>query len=128
MSGQKYTQEALERAIELVRNKDMSLNGASKSFSISYATLGDKVRGRRPVQAPSRTVLSSEDENKLVDWLLELSKRGFSRTREDLKDIVKKILHERKATTIFTNNRPGKDWVQGFFKRHPEVAVCLLVG
>ena len=122
MLAQKYTQETLERAIELVRNKVMSLNGASKAFDIPYATLGDKVRGRRPVKAPPKTVLSSEDEKKLVDWLLELSKRGFGRTREDLKDIVKKILDDRKATTVFTNNRPGKDWMQAFFKRHPEVA------
>nr|KAG5713363.1 hypothetical protein BaRGS_024911 [Batillaria attramentaria] len=52
-----------------------------------------------------------------MDWLVELSKHGFGRTREDLKDMVKKILDERGATTIFKNNRPGKDWVKAFFER-----------
>ncbi|KAK7473602.1 hypothetical protein BaRGS_00035149 [Batillaria attramentaria] len=66
--------------------------------------------------------MSSKDEQKLVDWLVELLKRGFGGTREDLKDMAKKILDERGATTIFKNNRPGKDWVQAFFKRHPQVA------
>ncbi|KAK8374002.1 hypothetical protein O3P69_015572 [Scylla paramamosain] len=41
-STQRYTQEQVERAVELVRSKQMPLNGASKDFRIPYATLGDK--------------------------------------------------------------------------------------
>uniref|UniRef100_A0A0P4W386 HTH psq-type domain-containing protein n=1 Tax=Scylla olivacea TaxID=85551 RepID=A0A0P4W386_SCYOL len=70
-STQHFTQEQVERAVELVRSKQMSLNGASKAFGIPYATLGDKVRGRRPMQAASKTVLLKEE--KLVDWLTEVS-------------------------------------------------------
>ncbi|XP_005105750.1 uncharacterized protein LOC101853723 [Aplysia californica] len=118
-----YTQETLERAIELVKGKHMSLNGASKTFNIPYSTLGDKIRGRRPVKAQPKTVLSIEKELKLVAWLQESSKLGFGRTREDLKDAVKKILDAEKRTTIFKDNRPGKDWFQAFFKRHPHLSL-----
>ncbi|KAK8407554.1 hypothetical protein O3P69_002245, partial [Scylla paramamosain] len=99
----------------------MSLNAASKTFGIPYATLGDKVRGRRPMQPAPKTVLSMEEEKKLVDWLIEVSQRGFGRTKDDLKDMVKTILDDREERTVFKNNRPGKDWMRAFFKRHPEI-------
>ena len=120
-STQRYTQEQVERAVDLVRSKQMSLLGASKAFGIPYATLGDKVRGRRPMQAASKTVLSKEEEKKLVEWLVEVSRRGFGLTKDDLKDMVKTILDDRGVKTIFKDNRPGKDWMQAFFKRYPEI-------
>ena len=94
-ASQRYTQEAVERALDVVRSKQMSLRKASKVFGIPYATFGDKLRGRRPVTASPRTVLTSEEETKLVKWMVELSKRGFGRTRNDLRDMVKRILDDR---------------------------------
>ncbi|XP_063864311.1 uncharacterized protein LOC135102737 isoform X3 [Scylla paramamosain] len=120
-STQRYKQEQVEKAVELVRSKQMSLNAASKTFGIPYATLGDKVRGRRPMQPAPKTVLSMEEEKKLVDWLIEVPQRGFGRTKDDLKDMVKTILDDREERTVFKNNRPGKDWMRAFFKRHPEI-------
>ena len=94
-ASQRYTQEAVERALDVVRSKQMSLRKASKVFGIPYATLGDKLQGRRPVTASPRTVLTSEEETKLGKWMVELSKRGFGRTRNDLRDMVKRILDDR---------------------------------
>ena len=121
-ASQRYTQEAVERALDVVRSKQMSLRKASKVFGIPYATLGDKLRGRRPVTASPRTVLTSEEEIKLVKWMVELSKRGFGRTRNDMRDMVKRILDDRGEKTVFKDNRPGKAWIAAFFKRHPELS------
>ena len=41
---QKYTEETIETAIELLMSKRMSLNGALRGYSTPYS-LGDKVRG-----------------------------------------------------------------------------------
>ena len=71
-SNQRYTQDQVETAVELVKSKQMSLNGASKAFGIPYATVGNKVRGRRPMQPAPETVLSEDKEKKLVQWLIEL--------------------------------------------------------
>ena len=95
VASQRYTQEAVERALDVVRSKQMSLRKASKVFGIPYATLGDKLWGRRPVTASPRTVLTSEEETKLGKWMVELLKRGFARTRNDLRDMVKRILDDR---------------------------------
>ena len=121
-SNQCHTQEKVETVVELVKSKQMSLNGASKAFGIPYATLGDKFRGRRPMQPALKMVLSEDEEKKLVQWLIELSHRGFGQTIDDVEDMVMSILDARGAKTAFKDNRPGKDWMQAFFKRHPEVA------
>ena len=115
-SSQRYSQKQVEAAMELVQSKQMSLNGASKAFGIPYAPLGDKVRSRRPMQPAPKTVLSEDEEKTLVQWLMELSHRGFGRTKDDVKDMVKTIPDARGGKDR------GKDWMQAFFKRYPEVA------
>ena len=94
-SNQRYTQEQVETAVELVKSKLMSLNDTSKAFGIPYATLWDKVRGRRPMQPAPEMVLLEDEEKKLVQWLIELSHRGFGRTKDNVKDMVKTILDAR---------------------------------
>ena len=120
-SSQRYTQKQVEAVMELVKSKQMSLNGASKAFGIPYAPLGDKVRGRRPMQPAPKTVLLEDEEKTLVQWLMELSHRGFGWTKDDVKDMVKTILDTRGAKTVFRDSWPGEDWMQAFFKRHPKV-------
>ncbi|MPC16513.1 hypothetical protein E2C01_009338 [Portunus trituberculatus] len=38
-----------------------------------------------------------------------------------MKDVVKTIIDSRGAKTGFRDNCPGKDWMQAFFKSHPEI-------
>ena len=83
------------------------------------------------MQPAPKTVLLEDEEKTLVQWLMELLHRGFDRTEDDVKDMVKTILDAgggggggggEGAKTVFKDNWPGKDWMQVFFKRHPEVA------
>ena len=115
-SNQRYTQEQVETAVELVKSKQMSLNGVSKAFGIQYAPLGDKVKSRRPKQPAPRMELSEDEEKKLVQWLIELSHWGFGWTKDDAKDMVSIILDAMEAKTVSRDNRPSKDWMQAFFK------------
>ena len=94
-SNQRYTQEQVETVVELVKSKQQSLNCTSKAFGIHYATLGDKVRGRRPMQPAPKTVLSDDEEKKLVQWLIKLLHQGFGRTKDNVKDMVKTTLDAR---------------------------------
>ncbi|KAK3700047.1 hypothetical protein RRG08_052503 [Elysia crispata] len=100
----------------------MSLNRASQVFGIPYATLGDKVRGRRPINAQPRTLLQAAEEERLLSWLKETARQGFGRTKSDIKDTVKATLDARGAVTNSPDNRPSKQWVADFFKRHPDLS------
>ena len=47
---------------------------------------------------------------------------GYGRTKEELKDAVKKILdRDGRYVPEFKDNRPGKDWYYLFLRRHPEL-------
>ncbi|KAK3792636.1 hypothetical protein RRG08_023111 [Elysia crispata] len=117
-----YTQATLIEAIRAVQEKTLSLNRASQVFGIPYATLGDKVRGRRPINAQPRTLLQAAEEERLLSWLKETARQGFGRTKSDIKDTVKAILDARGAVTNSPDNRPSKQWVADFFKRHPDLS------
>ena len=110
-SNQCYTQEQVETAVELVKSKQMSLNGASKAFEIPYAPLGDKVKSRRPMQPAPRMELSEDEEKKLVQWLIELMHWGCGWTKDDAKDMVSIILDAMEAKIVSRDNRPSKDWM-----------------
>ncbi|GFR62014.1 tigger transposable element-derived protein 6-like protein [Elysia marginata] len=117
----KYTQEMLEEAVDLVRHKAISLNEASRSFGIPLSTLGDKVRGRRPIKARSKFLLTSEEEQRVVDVLY--AQRSLGRTVDDLKLKVKEVLELRGDEGRRGDGLPGKDWVLSFRKRHPELSI-----
>ena len=123
MESERYTQGMLEEAIGLVQSKAISLNEASCSFGIPLSTLGDKVRGRRPIKARSKFLLTEDEEAKLSDWLVIFPERSLGRTVEDLKDKVKEILELRGDEGRRSDGRPGKDWVRSFRKRHPELTI-----
>ena len=117
-----YTQATLIEAIRAVQEKKLSLNKASQVFGIPYATLRDKVRGRRPINAQPRTLLQAAEEERLLSWLKETARQGFGQTKSDIKDTVKAILDARGAITNSPDNRPSKQWVADFFKRHPDLS------
>lgn len=91
--------ERLEAAIAAFRN-GCSLRGAAQAYDIPYATLWDKLNGRRKMVPEPRTVLKPEEESQLVDWLLKMSLAGFGRTKTDLFHKVKELLDSKNRTTI----------------------------
>ena len=52
-----------------------------------------------------------------------MNKIGYGRTRDQLTIIVKTILDQDGRSNPFKDNRPGKFWIKGFMKRHPNLTV-----
>ncbi|GFS17859.1 tigger transposable element-derived protein 6-like protein, partial [Elysia marginata] len=123
MSGVAYSQELLETTVELVKSGQIGLKEASRSFNIPYSTLGDKVRGRRPVKAKPKKLLLPEEEKGLVEWVQRHAQRSLPRTVENLKAKVKEVLDLRGASTKSGDGLPGKDWLLSFRERHPELSL-----
>lgn len=125
-----YSDEDLLAAIAAVKN-GASYRKTSLKYNIPVMTLCDKVNNRVPlVSTPGpSTYLTTDQEKRLVSWLLHMSKIGYGVTRIDIPKIVKDILDkaEKDGYVIpenrkFVDNKPSKCWVYGFLKRHPEVA------
>ena len=90
MKKKQYTQEKLIAAIDAVK-QGMSKSMASKKYDIPKMTLMDKVNQKTPLI--QRTVLSNEEEEKLVTWVLAMGRHGMGRTSLDICSTVQSILN-----------------------------------
>ena len=67
-----------------------------------------------------------EDENDLKDWAIEMAKRGFGQTPDQIKAKVKRILDlSGRKETLFKNNLPAQSWWYSFQSRHPDIKTVL---
>ena len=121
---QQYDIKVLEHAAGSVRAKSISLNKASKQYGIPKTTLQNAVQHKYEGHKDGyRTVLSAEEENRIADWAMHMARIGYGRTRQELANTVKKILDDDGRITPFKENRPGKEWLNGFFRRHPSLTL-----
>ena len=115
---QDYTTELLNTALaELKRGK--SIHSVSKRYRIPYSTLHNKIKGRhsKAVGAPPR--LSLECEREIVIMLEALTEWLVPVNFDEITFLVKTYLDKRQLRDkIFRNNKPGRDWLIMFMKRH----------
>ena len=124
-----YKKASLQLAVALVQSGAMSLRKAAISYGVPKSTLSYKLHGRTAMefrQGP-RTVLFAEEEEKIASWAINMSRIGYGRTRQELLSTVQKILKEDGCPNPFKNDKSGKDWLNGFLKRHPNLAAERLV-
>ena len=92
MKKKQYTMETLIAAIDAVK-QGMSKSMASKKFGIPRMTLTDKVKQKTPLIPKQKTVLSKEEEEKLVTWILAMGRQGMGRTSLNICSTVQSILN-----------------------------------
>lgn len=122
----RYSQETKNKAIEEVRNRQISIRGAAQKYGVPYATLNDAIKGKHPLKIGRPTALSNIEESKLVEILMTCANWGFPLTNVDTKKIVKCYLDNLgKVEKRFQHNKPGHDWFTNFIKRHRELTIRL---
>jgi DDE superfamily endonuclease/Tc5 transposase DNA-binding domain/helix-turn-helix, Psq domain len=123
MKYRNHSKEAISQAVEEVKNGTISIRAASKKYSIPRITIADKVKGRTTVQARSGppSVLSEDEERLLERWIIDVSKKGFPVTKEQLLESVALYVKKTGREMPFTDGKPGLHWYQSFLKRHPNV-------
>nr|XP_054764527.1 uncharacterized protein LOC129271180 isoform X2 [Lytechinus pictus] len=70
-----YSQEDIEEAVRLVKQKEMALRAAAKKFNIPRSTLHDKVLGRTAVKCKlgRASFVIATEEAQLSNWALQMS-------------------------------------------------------
>lgn len=121
----KYDKAALQSAVDAVKSKSMGYLKASNVFKVPRPTIFDKVKEKSVINCHTglNTTLSVNEEKRLADWLVDMSKIGYGRSKQELLDIVQKIIQADSRSTRFKDQRPGKDWYYGFMRRHPEISL-----
>lgn len=101
------------------------LSTTARQFNIPRSTLLYKSNGKlaENFKKPGpECILSIKDEECLLEWIFYMSDRGFPISRDQLLDSVKILLDAVKKKTVFTKNRPGRHWYEGFCRRHPQLS------
>ena len=123
MASRPWTQEDLDKALLMMKEERMSFREAALAYGIPKSTLHDHYSGKvKGTKRGPATVLSEAEESMLVEWALEMAKIGYGRTREQISEMVKRLLDKDGRSNPFVENRPGRDWWYGFLQRHPELS------
>ena len=118
---QKYEAETLAHTANMVRSNSISLNQASKKFGVPKTTIQNAVHNKYSGhKVGHKTFLNASEEQRIADWAMHMSKIGYGRTRQELVSTVKKILDDDGRVTPFRDNKPGRAWIDAFFRRHQE--------
>ena len=100
----------------------------AKLSDLPLSTYWHRVHGRpsRQDTAVKRQYLTSTEERALVNHVLRLAARGYPVPVKFLRYLAQWIVRQRSSTfQVPTADDkvllPGKNWPQGFYKRHPEL-------
>ena len=116
----KYPEKYLIKALQAIREDNVGIREASRRYGVPRGTIQDRIHGRvkeGPRKMGPNTVLTKEEEDVLVKWLMDLTKCGFPQRKQDLLNAVEKIVTAEGRKTPFRNNKPGEKWYQWFLKR-----------
>ena len=118
-----YSEENMAAALRDVRlGKPVAT--AAKEHSVPRTTLFYKFHGILPenkrMGAP--TILSTEDEEILVNWIQKSADAGFPISKKNFLHSVKKLADELGKQFPGKGNLPGKKWLSSFLNRHPDVS------
>jgi hypothetical protein len=100
----------------------------SKSSNVPLTILYYRARGRRSreVKVQSQQYLTPSEEKGLVRYIQLMADLGIYVRIKFLPSLVFNIARQR-STTEKSIKPPGKNWPQGFQKRHPELIKLRLV-
>lgn len=123
----------MRSAVETVRKNQMGLNQAAKQFCVPNATLQCHVKQlNKRSQDGKRQLVRSQDmtdeiENDLVSHILQMESRFYGLTHSSVLRLVYQIAVRNNVKTRFSDDKQaaGKEWLNGFLKRHPEIALRI---
>ena len=103
----------------------MGIREASRTYNLPYETLRHRtchVVSLECTPGPS-TVLTSEEEEQVVSYLIKMSGMGFGLSRDDVMRIAFRIAESSGRKQPFTNGSAGWSWMDGFTSHHPNLTL-----
>ena len=115
-----YPEDKLTQALDAIRN-GMSIREASRNFGVPRGTIQDRLHLRVP-EGPRKmgpdSILNKLEEAEIAIWLKDIATCGFGKKPDNLFNTVQDMMIEDGRPNPFVNGRPGKKWMNSFFKRN----------
>ena len=112
-----WSVEGMKKAIEAVATQKKSLRQAAREYGVPATTLKRKIDTSLPAEAKPGppTVLSKEEEERLVSYIITMAQMGFGLNPHDIRSLAYEIAENSGHNHPFL---AGKDWFQAFTRRH----------
>lgn len=119
-----YKNDDVIKALNAV-GTEMSYRAAAKMFNVPKTTIFSKLKIIYPVEAAKGppTVLTENEECRIVQWILDCAKKGRPVIMDMIKNSVRDLMLETGKENPFRNDRPGRKWEKGFLSRHPDLSI-----
>lgn len=113
----KWTEEAMEHALAEVKSGRCTVRQAAKEFGVPKSSLGDRVSGRVTPGCRSgpAQLITSADEELLVEFSLYMARHGFPLTKQQLVSFASSIYRRQHRRVAFS--KLGQTWWLNFRKR-----------
>ena len=117
-----WSEESMAAALDAVVNGGMSVLRAATTHGVPRVTLDDRYHGRvlHGVKPGPKPYLTSSEENELCDFLCEMGKIGYGKTRKQVKDIAEAVAREKGT---LRNNKISDGWFRRFLERNPMLSL-----
>ncbi|CAL1543809.1 unnamed protein product [Lymnaea stagnalis] len=124
-------------AVDAVISGKMSQREAAKAYNIPRSTLRSHLPKhasyKHRIQKPptgfkGKTILSKKEERELIEFVVNMHRAGFGRTRQDLLLKVQDMLNKLERKTKFENNLPNDEWYVSFLERHKDSIKEIYIG
>ena len=103
------------------------LREAARMYNVPVETLRRRVAGITSLEAkPGRaTVLTSEEEKKLAQYIVDMCDMGFGLSRHDVMRVAYSIVEKSGREHPFCNGIAGRAWFDGFRSRNPNLSMRI---
>uniref|UniRef100_A0A2C9L399 HTH CENPB-type domain-containing protein n=1 Tax=Biomphalaria glabrata TaxID=6526 RepID=A0A2C9L399_BIOGL len=118
----KHDSDSISSAIQYIKDKGFSIRQASKKFNIPSSTLYGKLTGTSPIGPTNKCLLTTQEEEKLVKWLVHLVNHGFRKNYGEVRAAAQAMMAARNAYSRSHDGLPTSMWFYSFLTRHPELS------
>ncbi|XP_039279002.1 uncharacterized protein LOC120350338 [Nilaparvata lugens] len=115
-----------------VKREKMPFATAAKWFNVPRNTLKRRVLDKnvyaveiKKVLGKYRNVFSEEQEQELCEYIIDMERRFYGLTQNELRCAAYSLAEKNKILHTFNHEKKmaDKDWVAGFKKRHPSISL-----
>lgn len=127
------SQVEMKKAVDLHIKNGVSIRKASRDCKIPYPTLRRYVKkylqDSSAVLEPNyavNKVFTSEQEDALHEYIVDCSNKFYGLSTKDCRRLAYEMAEINKISmpsTWVTNKMAGKDWLQNFRRRHPDLSL-----
>ncbi|CAL8069871.1 unnamed protein product [Calicophoron daubneyi] len=120
----RWTQRDMTNAYNAVKYQGMSLRGAATAFNVPESTLRDRVHGRVSLECSRPgppTFFTYDEEKKMVDHILFMSKIGYPYTRNQVVELAGDMTKAVGRIAPFKYLNPSQAWFYAFLNRWPDL-------